>query len=258
MLSFDRHRDILRLLDANESAGVASLARVLGVSVSTIRRDLDDLAAAGTVRRVRGGAVRVDAASGDGGGPEPVASERALTCAAEKRRIATVAAGLISPGSAIFVSGGTTTERLVPLLEGIPSLVVITNAVNVAYRLGRVTSAEIIVLGGYLRHSELTLLGTMAEQAVREFSVDVAFYSCFGIDAAWGMSGSSLQEASMDREVIATADRLVVLADHTKFARRGPVRLADIERISTLVTDDAAPADEVDRLAAMGVDVRRA
>lgn len=252
MLSIDRRRDILRLVEATGSASVTHLSKVLGASISTVRRDLDELAVSGDVVRVRGGAVRGRS------DPERVRSERELSLADEKSRIGAAAGRLVAPSSTIFVSGGTTTERLIPHLRGIESLTVVTNAVNIAYLLAELPPAiEVVVLGGYLRHSEHTLLGGMAEQAVSLFHFDQAFYGCYGIDPETGISGASLQESSMDRRVIAVADELVVVADATKFTQRGPVRLATAEQISTLVTEAVAPADALTRLEEQGVTVLR-
>ena len=123
-----------------------SLAQTLGVSVSTIRRDLDDMAASGVVRRVHGGVVLI---AGEELRAEGVMIERAVANTAAKGRIAAAAARLVTPGSTIFVSGGTTTERLVPHLAGVASLTVITNAVDVGPTIDRTPSGvEAIVLGG--------------------------------------------------------------------------------------------------------------
>ena len=187
MLTVERQRGILQYLEVNRWANIMRLAEELGVSPSTIRRDLNELAASGELRRVRGGAVNGNAES-----IERVASERMFAFAEEKARIATAAAKLVPSSSTIFISGGTTTERLIPLLGEIESLVVITNAVNIAHRLGLLTNVETIVLGGSLRHSELTLLGGVTERAVRQHHVDVAFYGCFGIDPESGLSAASM------------------------------------------------------------------
>ena len=251
MLTVERQRDILRYLAGSEVARVTSLASALGASVSTIRRDLDDMAARGVVRRVHGGVVLI---GGEDQRPEGAIVERAVANTAAKGRIAAAAARLVAPGSTIFVSGGTTTERLVPHLGGIGSLTVITNAVNVAHLLGSLPGIEAIVLGGYLRHSELTLLGAMTEQAIGMFRIETAFYGCYGIDAASGITGASLQEAATDHVVIAAADRLVVLADASKFAQSGPVRLAETARIDTLVTN-TPPAAQLELLERSGVKV---
>jgi DeoR/GlpR family transcriptional regulator of sugar metabolism len=192
------------------------------------------------------------------GAEEGAALEREQVREAEKRRIAEAAAELVEPGSTIFLSGGTTTERVVPYLARLPRLTVVTNALNVATALATTPEIEVIVLGGYLRHSEMTLLGPMVEQTIGTLRVGQALYGCFGLDAEEGLTGASLAEASTDRIVLDAVDRVTILADASKFAQRGPARLAEVSRIATLVTDRDAPADGVARLREQGVEVIRA
>jgi DeoR/GlpR family transcriptional regulator of sugar metabolism len=254
MLGADRRREAYDYIRRQGSASVAELAGALAVSVQTVRRDLDALHEDGLIERVHGGAVATD--SGNGGAIlENAAPERSTLHSDEKQRIGAAAAALVEPGSTIFLSGGTTTEHVVPHLPEHARLTVVTNAVNVVYALSRRPDIEGILLGGYLRHSELTLLGPMAEEAIAQFRIDQALYGCFGLDPDDGLSGASLIETAMDRAVIASVERLTILADHTKFSQRGPVRLAEVTRIGTLVTDRDAPEEGVRRLKEHGVEV---
>jgi hypothetical protein len=113
----------------------------------------------------------------------------------------------------------------------------------------------VVVLGGVLRHEEMSLLGPIAEQVLAEFHVDIAFSGAFGIDAEAGMSGANVTEAGTDRRMLQAATRLAVLVDASKFGRRGPVRLARAEQIDYLITDRAAPADALELLRTKGVEV---
>ena len=256
MLRADRRRETYELIERTGSASVAALSRELDVSVQTVRRDLEALEEEGLIERVHGGAVVVGGLSARTGlAVEGAALERGGAHADEKRRIGAAAAALVQPNSTIFLSGGTTTEQVVPHLPEHMRLTVVTNAVNIAYALSRRPRIETIVLGGYLRHSEGTLLGPMAEEAIGSFRIDQALYGCYGIDPDDGLSGASLVEAAMDRVVLGAVGPLVVLADSSKFAQRGPVRLADTGRIGTLITDRGAPEDAVRRLREQGVEV---
>jgi DeoR family transcriptional regulator, aga operon transcriptional repressor len=259
MLQADRRRETYELIERTGSASVTDLSRELDVSVQTVRRDLEVLEEEGLIERVHGGAVVLGNGGATGGAGaaavEGAAVERGPAHADEKRRIGAAAAALVAPGSTIFLSGGTTTEQVIAHLPEHARITVVTNAVNVAYALGRRPGIETIVLGGYLRHSEGTLLGPMAEEAIRGFRLDQALYGCYGLDPEGGLSGASLAEAAMDRVVLDAVDRLTVLADSSKFAQRGPVRLADVTRITTLVTDRDAPGESVRRLKQHGVEV---
>jgi DeoR/GlpR family transcriptional regulator of sugar metabolism len=251
MLGVDRRREAYGVIRQRGSASVSELARVLDVSLQTVRRDLGALEEDGLIVRVHGGAV----VTGAGDALERGALDRAFTRSEEKRRIGEAAARLVRPGSTVFVSGGTTTEQIVVHLPAQPPVTVVTNALNIASALARRPELETIVIGGYLRHSELTLLSPAAEEAIRPFHIDQALYGCFGLDPQRGLSGASFVEAAMDRAVLGAVDRVVVLADHAKFSQRGPVRLAEVERISALVTDRDAPEDDVRRLEEQGVEV---
>jgi DeoR/GlpR family transcriptional regulator of sugar metabolism len=249
VLSLDRQRRLLQLLRAHGSGNVLDLAQALGVSASTVRRDLNELNDRGLLTRVHGGASVLAADA------EPVLSSRAAEHSEQKRRIGAAAAQRVPDGATVLITGGTTTEAMVPFLGERAGLTVLTNGLNIAYQLSRHPDVSVVVLGGVLRHDEMSLLGPIAEQVLGEFHVDIAFSSAFGIHADDGMSASDVNEAGTDRRMLATANSLVLLADASKFGRRGPVRVASVEQISCLITDDAAPADDLDRLRERGVEV---
>lgn len=248
MFSVERQRLLLQHLRAEGSGNVLELAANLGVSASTVRRDLKEMGDRGLVTRVHGGASVVDAAF------EPVLSSRTGTHAEEKKRIAKAAASWLPDSGTVLITGGTTTEAMLPYLAGRENLTVLTNGLSIAYHLARYPDVSVVVLGGILRHEEMSLLGSIAEHVLADFRVDVAFFSAFGIDAT-GLSAANINEAGTDRRILKHAGSLVALMDSSKFDRRGPVRVADTDSLSCLVTDDNAPADALDRVRAQGVDV---
>jgi DeoR/GlpR family transcriptional regulator of sugar metabolism len=144
---------------------------------------------------------------------------------------------------------------MLAFLSGCEGLTVLTNGLNIAYQLSRFPEISVVVLGGVLRHEEMSLLGPIAEQVLAEFHIDVAFASAFGVDPDLGISGANVIEAGTDRRMLSAADQLVVLADSGKFNRRGPVRLAGVQQISCLITDDEAPAAALATLRKHGVEV---
>ena len=113
-----------------------------------------------------------------------------------------------------------------------------------------------VVLGGILRPGELSLLGPLGERTLEEFDVSQAFVGAYGVDSSLGLSGASVHEASTDRRMLSGLSHIVVMVDSSKFHQRGPVRLAKVEQITTLITDSQAPTGEVESLIAAGVDVR--
>lgn len=235
MLSVRRQKLLFDYINTHQSAQIAELSEAFDVSLSTIRRDLRDLETSGLIRRVHGGAVLTDDRR------ETPLEQRAVQQADAKQRIGRHAAELVRDGSTIILAGGTTVAAMVPHLAHKVDLTVITNAVNVACELVAYPSIAVVVLGGWLRHSESSLLGHLTTQALQDLHADTIFYGVYGIDVEHGLSGMYVQEVQTDRALIAAAREVVVLADHSKFTRNGAVRVAPIERVATVVTDHALP-----------------
>lgn len=249
MLGAERQRHVLHLLRAHGPGNVADLARQLGVSQSTVRRDLSDLSVRGLLTRVHGGASLGD--NHTEGRRAARKSERSEA----KRRIGEAAAQLVVDGNTLLVTGGTTTEAMIPFLTDKRRLTILTNALPVANYLVDFPDITVVVLGGLLRHEEMSLLGSLAESAMGEFHVDGAVCGAFGVDPKTGISGADFQEVGTDRRLLASGGRLVVLADASKFHQRGAVRLASVDAIDTLITDVEAPADAIESLRDRGVTV---
>lgn len=244
----ERRRELLQLIRIHGTGQVSELAVRLGVSPSTVRRDLNDLHGQGLLARVHGGAMLTSDFE-----PSPVV--RSVDAEAQKNLIGALAATLVPDGSTILVTGGTTTEAMLAHLAGRTGLTVITNALPVAGALARFPGIDVVVLGGLLRTGELSLLGHLTVAALRELSPELVFTGVFGIDADAGVTGAHVREAATDREIIARARRLVVLADGSKIGRIGPARLADVDRVHTLVTDAGADAAKIADLRTHGVAV---
>jgi DeoR/GlpR family transcriptional regulator of sugar metabolism len=248
-LSATRQQELLNYLRTYQTAQVSELSVLMGASASTIRRDLDELQRRGLVERVHGGASIAD------GQAEAAVGIRASSHADEKLRIGRRAAELVEDGSTILISGGTTTAGMLLHLGKVSGLTIITNSLSVAGTVARVSDAELIVLGGVLRRSEMSLLGHITTDALVSFHVDTVFTGTFGLDPTTGLSGTNLGETDTDRSLVAAGDRLVVLADSSKFAQRGPIRLAEVRSIDILVTDAAADHRAVRLLRERGVEV---
>jgi DeoR/GlpR family transcriptional regulator of sugar metabolism len=254
MLAVQRWAAVIDLLRRREAVTVEDLASRLGVSLSTVRRDLHQLEREGVVQRVHGGAVLARGPAGPDA-PELPPADREVQRREDKQAIAKAAVELIEPGSTLLVTGGTTTAALVPLLVTIPDLTVVTNSLDVAHRLSG-SDLDVVVLGGWLRRPELSLLGHLVGVSVQEVHVDHAIMGVYGIDPRSGALGASAYECETDRTLARCAERLTILADASKFARRSPHRIAPVERINELVTSSDARTDDVEALRSRGVDVR--
>lgn len=249
LLGAKRQRELLNYIRAYGAGSVAEMSKLLGVSTSTVRRDLNELQERGLIERVHGGAAHV---SDD---VEPLRPLREISFADEKRRIGQAAAAHVADHSTVLILGGTTTEAMLPFLGSVRGLTVLTNSLPVVNRLSQYSEIAIIVLGGVLRREEMSLLGHLTIAGLDEFGIDQVFSGAFGIDPEIGVTGTNLSETQTDRSLASSARELVMLADHSKLAQRGPARLVPASAITTLITDDGADSDILDRFRAVGVTV---
>ncbi|MFF9362282.1 DeoR/GlpR family DNA-binding transcription regulator [Streptomyces griseoluteus] len=225
---------------------VNELTRQLGVSDMTVRRDLDALARQGVLEKVHGGAVPVVEASTH----EPGFEAKSGLEPTAKEEIARAAARLVAPGSAIALSGGTTTYTLARQLLEVPELTVVTNSVRVAdvfhtaqRTSGRRPGAATVVLTGGVRTPSDSLVGPVADRAIAALHFDLLFLGVHGISAEAGLSTPNLAEAETNRQLVRSARRVVVVADHTKWGTVGLSSFAALDEVDTLVTDGGLPAE---------------
>ncbi len=252
MLGPERQRRMAEHIRANGSATVNVLGELFDVSASTVRRDLEALEERDLITRVRGGAVPVTDTE------ELPILDRAARQAAAKRRIGQAAARFVQPGDTILITGGTTTAAMVPYLVDKVELTVITNSVACVQQLAHYPDITVVVLGGWLRHSELSLLGHFTECVLKELRPNKVFHGIYGLSAEGGLTGVDFQEVRTDRGLIAAAPELIIMADHTKFVQRGVIQLAPITAASVIVTDREAPASEIEALRRLGIEVVQA
>jgi DeoR/GlpR family transcriptional regulator of sugar metabolism len=245
LLAEQRRALILDEVRRRGGVRVNELTRRLNVSDMTVRRDLDALARQGVVEKVHGGAVPVVEASTHEPGFE---AKSALELSA-KEDIARAAAALVAAGSAIALSGGTTTYALAHHLLDVPDLTVVTNSVRVADVFhtaqrsgGRRPGAATVVLTGGVRTPSDSLVGPVADQAIRSLHFDVLFLGVHGISVEAGLSTPNLAEAETNRHLVQAARRVVVVADHTKWGTVGLSSFAGLDEVDTLVTDAGLPA----------------
>lgn len=232
----------MRVLDEVRLRGsvrVSELTALLGVSDMTVRRDLDALAEAGLVEKVHGGATTPSRPpTGD-----PGLETRMHRRVREKEAIADAARALVRPGHVIGLTAGTTTLRLAHALRDVPSLTVVTNSVEIASALRRDGRPDItVVLTGGVYMSRDTLVGPLAAATASSIHLDVLFLGVHGMAEDAGFTSPDLLETEIDRTFIATADKVVVVADSTKWDVRGLSRVADLDEVYALVTDTGLPA----------------
>jgi len=250
-LATQRQEQILATVRLYGAVRVADLVESLDVSDMTVRRDIGELARAGLVRRVHGGAV--DPAAAGRPTDEPGFEAKREWSGPEKLAIARAAHATVQPGQAIALSAGTTTYLLAELVAADVSLrplTVVTNGVRIAEVLHHAPSPaglEVILTGGVRTPSD-ALVGPVADAALASLRVDRTFLGVHGLDAA-GLTTPNLAEAATDRALMASAAATTVLADHTKWGVVGLARIAPLDEVDALLTDDALPDEARRRLA---------
>ena len=241
MLAKQRQARILAEIQEHGWARVTDLTVLLGVSDMTVRRDLDQLAAAGAVHKVHGGAVLNNSTAAE----EPGFEAKSVLELPAKQAIAAAAATLIRPGSAIALSAGTTTWGLAHHLSDIAGLTVVTNSTRVADVIaasGRARDQTVVLTGG-VRTPSAALVGPVADQAIRSLHVDQLFLGVHGMGPQSGFTTPNLAEAETNRALIASADQVIVCADSTKWGAVGLASFAPMTAADVLISDSALSAD---------------
>ena len=221
------------------------LSDLFGVSDMTIRRDLDVLSSQGLVDKVHGGATTHMAMSTE----EPGFEAKWLRQQAEKDAIAEEATHLVEPGMAIGLSAGTTTWALAQRLAEVADLTVVTNSMQVAQALQRgVAPGRTVVLTGGVRTPSDALVGPVAVTALRQLHLDLLFLGVHGMTERAGFSTPNLLEADVDRAFVEAANRLVVVADSTKWGEVGLSTIVSLDRADLLITDSGLEREARERL----------
>jgi DeoR/GlpR family transcriptional regulator of sugar metabolism len=219
---------------------VADLARELGVSDMTVRRDLELLQRQGLLEKVHGGAT----ALAGGAVFEPGFAAKSVLQEAEKEAIAEAAIALVSPGMAIGISAGTTTHALARRIVDVPGLTVVTNSFSVADALHRNARADCtVILTGGIRTPSDALVGPFAVAAIRTIHVDLLFMGVHGMDPHSGFTTPNILEGETNRALVEAARRLVVVADHTKWGVVGISSMARLDEADTVITDSGISAE---------------
>lgn len=250
MISAERRRVILLMVNRDGAASLRALADAVDSSEVTVRRDLKRLHDEGLLSRTRGGAVAVQEFH-----REPSFLEKTRVAEAEKRAIAARAASLVSDGDAVLIGAGTTTMALARELQRRKGLSVVTNSLLVAQILAEGTGVEVTMTGGLLRSSTLALVGSAAEQSLATIHAGRLFLSGNGLSADRGLSTPNATVASMDRALAAAAPEVVVLADHTKVGVNALVQTVPPAGIARVITDARVSREQIAALQQAGIDV---
>jgi DeoR family transcriptional regulator of aga operon len=252
LLPEERRRRILEMLSQAESITVSDLVERLGVSRVTARADLDSLGAEGALVRSHGGALKPLDPRSD----YPLQLKETLHHA-EKVRIAAAAAKLIHDGDTVAFDSGTTTCEIAKQIKKmvLPSLTVITNALNIANELSGLEWISLIMTGGILRHKSGSFTGPHAHETLRNLNADHLFLGADAIDVEAGLTTPDILGAQVALRMIELAREVTAVVDASKFGRHSLTLSGKIEDLDRVITDSRVNPEHVDALRRQGIEV---
>jgi DeoR family transcriptional regulator of aga operon len=247
LLNEERLRAITDVVKNDGRALVRDLAAQFGTAEITIRRDLDVLCKRGVLKRIHGGALRVES--------DFNVTEREMENALEKHAIAEAAAAMVREGQSIALGAGSTTAAIARTLRDRNNLTIITNGIRIAQELAS-SDLDVIVTGGTMRKNSYSLVGPLGEQVISNLKADIFFMGVDGIDTHVGLFMQNLMGAQLARVMAHMAARTVVVCDSSKFGRKSLTTIIPIGDVHCVITDRKVPRHEVAALRAAGVEVR--
>lgn len=250
MVKEDRHKLILDTLMAHESIQVAELSSLLGVSAVTIRKDLTELEKKKMLYRSHGRAILIN----------PFISNRHVSekegmAIEQKRQIGMAAAKLITKDDSIIIASGTTVQAFARCIVPDQRLTVISASLKVSEVLGADSRINVIQLGGSLRHSSLSVVGSVAGDMLSEISCSKLFLGVDGIDFDFGITTTDLREAELNRLMMRAAEKVIVLADSSKFRRKGFGKIANLSDVDLVITDSGVSNKVAQSLEDLGIEL---
>ncbi len=246
----DRHKLILNKLELNGYVNVNELSLEFGVSVVTIRKDLKLLEERKLLFRSHGRAIPAD----------PYITEHHVNIkekihAEEKIRIAIEAASNLESNDSIILASGTSVIEFAKHIKQIEGLTVLTASLDTALILSENPNIDVIQLGGTVRRSSSSVVGPIGEKMLAELTFTKLFLGVDGIDLEYGLTTTNIMEASLNKQMINAAQKIIVLADSSKFGRKGFGRICGIEDVDQIITDSGIDANTKNKLIELGIDV---
>lgn len=246
----ERQEEIRNILSINEHIRVEELAARLHVTGATIRSDLREMEKRQEISRSRGGVSLVR--------PQIVdlkVKEKIFINAEQKMKIAMAAVQLIKNRDSIMMMSGTTMEAMARQIGTTVELNVVTPSIPIAFTLAAKENVEILVLGGKLTHTSLSVRDEYTIQGLNNVFCTKLFTSCDGLDFGTGVVTATNEEARLTSTMMKSAAKTILLADSSKFGKTGFGRISRLEDIDTIITDDGIAESYRNRLEDMGIEV---
>lgn len=246
----ERHQFIINLIQQDQYINVVELCKTLKVSSVTIRKDLKLLEEKNLLFRTHGGATLNNPYTVD----RPV-NEKEKLQSTEKNKIGIAAAKLLKENDSIVVASGTTLLYFVKNIPAGMNLTAVTSSLDMSNELLRSPEIEVIQLGGLLRRSSSSVVGIYAERILQDFYFNTLFLGVDGIDLEHGLTTTNAMEAHLNRQMIKVSQKVVVLADSTKFGKRGFGKICGFEDVDHIITDKGVSQQMRNHLEGLGVTV---
>lgn len=225
MLINERKKYILEQIREKGGVSVEDLARKLGVSLMTIRRDLRKLSDLGLIERCHGGAVFKE---------EPYAT-KAISHKDEKNAIAKKAVSIIKDGDCIFLDAGTTTFQMLKFMEEYKRLTIVTNDLEIGYKASKM-QAEVIIVGGFVQKSTACMYGMITNDMIKQLKFDISFIGAATIDEQFNVLTPTEQKAVYKKNVIKNSNQSYLLVDSSKFNKQAMIKVNNLKNYSGVIT----------------------
>lgn len=240
MLAVERRSQILRSLERAPAISTDEFAAELGVSPETVRRDLIQLERNGLLRRVHGGAASLTRPARLTS-TEPVYSERVLEQFEAKQAIGAAAAALVRPGQTVVIDVGTTCLEVARALPHDLRATIATPSLLVAAELSARPGVQVLMAGGRVRPGDLACSGAETIGFFGDLHAELAFLGSGAVSPSAGLTDYNRDEVPVKRMIIARAEKVLVLADSSKFDRVAPYRVCDLSEVDGIVAETPLP-----------------
>ena len=246
----ERHKKILEILQLQGSISVTDLSERLNVSEVTIRKDLTSLETQNKLYRTHGKAIPISPYIGD-----RHINEKEKQNVQEKRLIGRRAASMLEENDSILIASGTTILYAAREMVSARNLTVITASVSVSSILSQNKYIDVVQLGGMVRESSVSVVGSFAENMLSYFNCSKLFMGADGVDLEFGVTTTNMMEANLNRMMMASAQKTVLLVDSSKFGKKGFSKICDLDKIDQIITDDKIPQVYRENLEELGIEV---
>ena len=250
MYDLERQNQIYEILKEKKSISVDKLTKILYVSQSTIRRDLTEMEKRGLVKRTYGGVVLQESPN-----EETSLLLRETTNVKEKKKIAEIASRLLKDNLSLFIDSSSTCTYLVPYMRNFKNLNIATNGLRIGLLLSEQTSCQIFLASGYIHSRSNSILGNLTVKTLERIHCDYSIISCSGLDLAFGLSETTIDQSEVKIAMAENSNKIILLADHTKFDDAKLFKSIPLSKISTIVTDRRPREEYVEYCQSNGIEL---